>query len=210
MLHEIPDSISYDEATFIEPLAAAYQVFETMPLEENDKTIAIFGLGKLGFLIAQVAVSKGLRVFVVDGSHKKLTLAKKFGAQNLINRYQNPNISKMIKNATLGLGVDIVVDATGNPLALNDVIASCKARGKVHLKSTHGHTTSVNLTDVVIREITLYSSRCGPFNKAIEGLTSGEIQVKKLISKTFDLDDIKKAFSPYKDEQDHIKTIIHI
>jgi alcohol dehydrogenase len=95
-------------------------------------------------------------------------------------------------------------------LALNDVIASCKARGKVHLKNTHGHNTTVNLTDLVIREITLYSSRCGPFDKAIDGLVSGEIQVKKLISKTFDLDDIKKAVSPYKDDQDHIKTIVHI
>jgi threonine dehydrogenase-like Zn-dependent dehydrogenase len=209
MLHEIPDSISYDDATFIEPLAAAYQVFEMMPLQENDKDIVIFGVGKLGLLITQVAVSKGLRVFVVDGSHKKLTLAKKLGAHYLINRFKDPKIPKLVKNATLGLGADIVVDATGNPLAVNDVIASCKSRGKVHLKSTHGQNSSINLTDIVIREITLYSSRCGPFDKAIEGLKSGTIQVEKLITKTFMLDDIKKAVSPSKDDQDHIKTIVH-
>ncbi|GAH66088.1 unnamed protein product, partial [marine sediment metagenome] len=65
LLHEIPDSISYDDATFIEPLAAAYQTFETMPIDKDDKIIAIFGLGKLGLLLTQVALSKGLTLIVI-------------------------------------------------------------------------------------------------------------------------------------------------
>ena len=76
LLHEIPTSMSYEEATFIEPLAAAYQTFEMMPIDKKDHTMVIFGLGKLGLLITQVALSKGLKLIVVDGSDKKLQLAK--------------------------------------------------------------------------------------------------------------------------------------
>ncbi|MFX0037109.1 MAG: alcohol dehydrogenase catalytic domain-containing protein, partial [Candidatus Hermodarchaeota archaeon] len=86
LLHEIPDPIPYEEATFIEPLAAAYQTFEMMPFDQNDKIMAIFGLGKLGLLITQVALMKGLQLIVIDGSDHKLNLAKKYGASYLINR----------------------------------------------------------------------------------------------------------------------------
>ena len=210
LLHEIPDSISNDDATFIEPLAAAYQTFEMMPLDQNDKTIAIFGLGKLGLLITQVALSKGLILIVIDNSVKKLNLAKKFGAHHIVNRLKCKDIPKEIKNITEGLGADIVVDTTGNPDALSDIISSCRTRGKIHIKSTHGLDAPINLTDIVVRELTLYSSRCGPFDKAIEGLKSKKVSVKELISKRFNLDDITKAFESYKSSYDHIKTVIQI
>jgi alcohol dehydrogenase len=210
LLHEIPDSLSYEDATFIEPLAAAYQAFEMMPIDKNDHTIAIFGLGKLGLLIAQVALIKGLNLIVVDGSDKKLQIAKKFGASEILNRLKISNIPMEIKNQTNGIGADIVVDTTGNPNVLNDIIASCRTRGKIHVKSTHGLETPINLTDIVVRELTLYSSRCGPFDKAIDGLKSGKIQVKELISNKFNLDEINEAFNSYNLSRDHIKTLVLI
>ncbi len=210
LLHEIPNSISYEEATFIEPLAAAYQTFEMMPIDNKDKNIAIFGLGKLGLLIAQVAISKGLRIIAVDGSNKKLKMAKNYGAQSILNRIECDAIPDEIKNLTSGLGADIVVDTTGDPSAIKNITESCRTRGKIHIKSTHGVETPINLTDIVVRELTLYSSRCGPFCKAIEGLESGEIKVKDLISKRFTLDNINKAFESYELSRDHIKTIVTI
>ncbi len=210
LLHEFPESLSFEEATFIEPLAAAYQTFETMPLEEHDKVITIFGMGKLGLLILQIAKNLGMNIIAVDGSEHKLELAKEFGAFHLINRLQTEDISQELKDLTSNLGSDIVVDATGNPNVLNDVVSSCRTRGKIHLKSTHGLATPINITDVVVRELTIYSSRCGPFEKAIEGLSSKKIQVKPLISKVFSLNEIDKAFASYRKSRDHIKTIIKI
>ncbi|MFX0021164.1 MAG: zinc-binding dehydrogenase [Candidatus Hermodarchaeota archaeon] len=210
LLHEIPDSISYEEATFIEPLAAAYQTFEMMPIDNSDKYIAIFGLGKLGLLITQVAISKGLKIIAVDGSNKKLDIAKGYGVSYLINRLDCKDIPEEIKKLTNDLGSDIVIDTTGNPQALETIIKSCRTRGKIHVKSTHGVETPINLTDIVVRELTLYTSRCGPFDKAIKGLESGEIKVNDLISKRFTLDDVNKAFESYKISRDHIKTIITI
>lgn len=210
LLHEIPENISFEEGTFIEPLAAVYQIFKRMPLDQNDNIIAIFGLGKLGLLITQVVLSMGLKLIVVDGSDKKLSLAKKFGAQYQINRFIGKVPSNEIKDITNGLGADIVIDATGNPEAIKNVINSCRTLGKVHIKSTHGLDTPVNLTDIVVREITLYGSRCGPFEKAIEGLKSIKISVKGMISKEFNLEDINEAFVSCKKDSDHIKTIIRI
>jgi alcohol dehydrogenase len=210
LLHEIPDSISYENATFIEPLAAAYQTFEMMPIDKNDKNLALFGLGKLGLLIIQVAKSKGLTLIAVDGSDKKLRLGKKLGAKHTINRMNFNDIPNEIKSLTNSLGADIVVDSTGSPNALKDIVESCRTRGKIHIKSTHGVETPINLTDLVVREITLYTSRCGPFEKAIKGLESGEIRVKDLISKRFTLDEINKAIESYKLSRNHVKTIITI
>ncbi|TFF83806.1 MAG: hypothetical protein EU552_02555 [Promethearchaeota archaeon] len=210
LVHEIPDSLSFNEATFIEPLAAAYQTFEMMPLEDKDKTIAIFGLGKLGLLLLQIAVLKELEVIAIDGSNKKLELAKKFGASKIINRLEVDKITQSIKNYTRELGADIVVDCSGNPEALIDIVSSCKTRGKIHIKSTHGLGTPIDLTDLVVREITLYTSRCGPFSKAIEGLSKNQISVKELISKIYQLDNIENAFKYYKKNRDIVKIIVNI
>lgn len=210
LLHEIPDSLTFEEATFIEPLAAAYQTFETMPLDSDDHNIAIFGMGKLGLLILQVAKSKGLKVFVIDGSEKKLEIAKKFNADFSINRLKVKSIPNKIRELTIGLGADIVLDSSGNPNVLENVIQSCKILGKIHVKSTHGQSTPLNITDIVVRELTLYSSRCGPFNKAIEGLKSGKIRVKELITEVYSLEDIQQAIQSYGKSRDHVKTIITI
>lgn len=208
LLHEIPDSISYIDATFIEPLAAAYQTFETMPLNPDDKTIAIFGMGKLGLLILQIARSKGLEVIAVSGSKKKLDLAYQFGAIETINRHKEKNIAKTILEMTETYGADIVVDATGNPEIMNLVMSSCRSRGKIHIKSTHGVLSSINITDLVQREITIYTSRCGPFSKAIQGLNSREIKVNTLISQVYPLEKVEEAFEYYEKNKNAIRVIL--
>lgn len=208
LLHEIPKEISFEQATFIEPLAAAYQTFEMMPIEEEDHFVAIFGMGKLGLLISQIVLNEGLYLIAIDGSEKKLELAKEFGAQHLINRNECKNIPETIRELTNGVGADIVIDATGNPNVMNDLIDSCRARGKIHVKSTHGMNLKINITDLVVREIKIFTSRCGPFTKAIQALKSKKIEVDPLISAKYSLDDIKLAFENYKKERDHVKSII--
>ncbi|MFW9904942.1 MAG: zinc-binding dehydrogenase [Candidatus Thorarchaeota archaeon] len=207
LLHELPPSVSYEEATFIEPLAAAYQTFEMMPIDSDDRMIAIFGMGKLGLLLLQIAKNKGLETIVVDGSEKKLALARQLGADHLINRHDNVDISRIIKNMCDN-GADIVVDTSGSPQALKDIVLSCRSRGKIHIKSTHGVLTPINITKLVQQEITLYTSRCGPFGKAIQGLESEKIKVNPLISQTYPLEKVEEAFKSYRKNRDHIRTIV--
>ncbi|WP_371805743.1 zinc-binding dehydrogenase [Candidatus Lokiarchaeum ossiferum] len=207
LLHEIPSVLSFEDASFIEPLAAAYQTFEKMPIEEKDRNIVIFGLGKLGLLIIQIALQKKLKVIAVDGSEKKLTLVKSYGEVHTLNRHKIQNLSSEIKKLTGGIGADICVDTSGNPSVLNDIIASCRTCGKIHIKSTHGLQTPVNITDLVVREIQIYTSRCGPFPMAIQGLQSGEIKVNSMISQIYPLEQIQTALDAY-NNPDIIKTLI--
>ena len=206
LLHEVPDSILDLEGTYIEPLAAAYQTFEMMPLDTHDSTIAIFGLGKLGFLLQQVAKNLGLRVLTVVGSEKKSTLSQQLGANFTLKRHNYTDPSQEI--IKLWGGADIVIDTTGNPNVLDQIVASCRSRGKIHIKSTPGVSPTINLTDMVRREITLYTSRCGPFKKAIHGLSSKKINVKPLTSEIVPLEMAKYAFESHSKNKDHIRIVL--
>lgn len=213
-IHIIPDSIKLDDATFIEPLAAAYQTFETMPLPSAGSQIAttkvkesvgsmavnlkqenvgIFGMGKLGLLIMQVAKQHRLNVIAIDNSEKKTNLAAKLGADYHIDSSKVDVVQK-IKSITNGIGLDYAIDCTGDEKVMDQVIASTRSRGKIHIKSTHGLPVPMNITDLVVREISIYTSRCGPFKKAIQGLESKKISVKDVLTHVFPLEQINKAF----------------
>ncbi|MHA1170086.1 MAG: zinc-dependent alcohol dehydrogenase [Candidatus Hodarchaeales archaeon] len=209
LLHEIPKNISYDQATFIEPLAAAYQTFETMPVDTNDRIVAIFGMGKLGLLLLQVTKEMGLEVIAVDGSEEKLRLARQVGAIQSINYRQNVGIAHEIRSVTDGIGVDIVIDATGNPDCLKSAIPSCRPKGKIHIKSTY-KIIPIDFRDIVMNEKTIYSSRCGPFKKAINGLEKGSINTDIIKTRFCSLDDIETVFMSKTSANNFIRTIIKI
>ena len=229
LVHLIPDSIKIEDATFIEPLAAAYQTFEMMPIATGSAQIAstkinqnvgsvavnikqenaaVFGLGKLGLLIIQVAKQYGLNVIAVDRSEKKLNLAAKLGAAYTINPNKTDVVQK-IKSITNGVGVDYAIDCTGNDQVLQQVLSSTRSRGKIHIKSTHGLPAALNITELVVREISIHTSRCGPFEKAIKGLESKKISVNEILTHIFPLDQINNAFEIIK-EPSTIKVLIKI
>ena len=212
LIHQIPNNLSFEQATFIEPLAAAVQTFEIMPIKNEDKNITIFGLGKLGLLIFLVLKSMKLKNhnFIVVGKHKnRIQVAEKLGAKNIINYNDVENITEEIAKLTNGKGTDIAIDATGSAEALTEIIESTRSRGKIHIKSTHGTLSQINVTDLVVREINIYTSRCGPFNKAIGLINSGNINLKPLISKIFTLDKIVDAFKSAK-SKDVLKVIVKV
>ncbi len=186
-VHNIFD-IPFQEATFIEPLAAAIQTFEMAPLGENDKTV-IIGAGKLGLLILQVVRNKGRKAIVVGRSH--LELAKQLGADIVISVEKDP--VKRVMDETKNIGADVVVEATGTPESIDLALSLVRNRGTIDLKSTHGIRSMTDLTQIVVRELRLQGSRCGPFRPAIQMLQEGKIQVKPLISATFPLTQINEA-----------------
>ncbi|MHA1450240.1 MAG: zinc-dependent alcohol dehydrogenase [Candidatus Hodarchaeales archaeon] len=209
LLHEIPKNLSYDQATFIEPLAAAYQTYETMPVDTNDRIVAIFGMGKLGLLLLQVSMKMGLDVIAIDGSGEKLQLARQLGVIDTINYHQNADITKKIKSMTNGIGADIVIDATGNPDCLKSAVPSCRPKGKIHVKSTY-KIVPIDFRDIVMNEKTVYSSRCGPFEKAISGLEKGVINTDIIKTRFISLDDLETEFMGVNSANNSIRTIVKI
>jgi alcohol dehydrogenase len=198
LVHVLPDGMDPVPLTLIEPLAAAVQTFKMMPLCPADQDVVIIGAGKLGLLIMQVLVAMDKlagdrskrRILVIDHHDFKLDLSKQFGATEAINssKMSEQDLFKNVAAFTAGgKGADVVIEATGNPRALNQAVYMARARGKVALKSTHGVPVPFDLTVGVVKEITFYTSRCGPFEDAIDLVRKGLVDLKSLITEVFPL-----------------------
>ncbi len=186
-VHKIHD-IPFEEATFIEPLAAALQTFEMSPLRDTDKNVVILGAGKLGLLILQVVKNKGRKAIVVGRSH--LELAKKLGADLTIGIDKDP-VKRIMEETEIG--ADVVIECTGIPESVDLAMALVRNRGTIDLKSTHGIRWMTDLTQIVVRELEIQGSRCGPFPPAIQELEKRTIHVMDLISANFPLTQIREA-----------------
>ncbi len=191
-VHILPPEISMEEAVFIEPLAAAIQAFELAPVNKGD-TVAVVGAGRLGTLVCAVAKTLGARVIAVSRSNWKLERAEKFGASGVINSSVEDPV-KRIRDMTDGMGADVIVESSGTPQGLNVALELVRPRGTVTLKTTCGLANEgINYTRAVVDEIRIQGSRCGPFDKAIEMLSTWEIPVRSLISHIYHLEQVEEA-----------------
>jgi alcohol dehydrogenase len=178
-VYEIP--FSFEEGIFVEPLAAAIQTVKRTKISLGENVL-VLGCGRLGLLVVQIMGLQGANVFAFDHNDSKLKLASSFGAKT---------ISLDEKNLPM---FDVVVECTGNPNALNKAIELVKPTGTIALKSTPGGLSEIKMTLVAQKEIRIQGSRCGPFDVAIHLIRDGKVQVKKLISNRFSLEEYNKAF----------------
>lgn len=179
-LHRVPDSVSDDEAVFTEPLAAACQILEQVHIRPTDR-VAVLGDGKLGLLCAQVIAAATPCALTVIGKHAhKLALVQQRGiAAAHVEAHQ----------ATLARTYDVIVECTGSPTGFELARRLLRPRGTLVLKSTYHDLTPVNLTMVVVDEITVVGSRCGPFAAALHMLEQRRVDVGMLIHARYPLDE---------------------
>ena len=196
-LHPLPDKISWEEGVFVEPLAAAIQTFELTPISPSSQVV-VLGVGRLGLLICAVAALKKARVCAVSRSPNKLKRAFAWGAIEAINANKSKWI-EAVRKWTRGIGADVVVDATGSPEGLRLATEIVRPRGTVALKTTCGlPATGIDTTKLVVDEVRIQTSRCGPFAKAIGLLTREKLPVKSLVSEIFPLEDAALAIEAAK------------
>jgi threonine dehydrogenase-like Zn-dependent dehydrogenase len=181
-LHPLPDSITDDQAVFIEPLAAACEIPDQVNIRPTDR-VAVIGDGKLGLLCAQVVALSGCDLIAVGRHADKLDLLKRRGIATTTDLAS-------IRPASL----DIVIEATGTPDGYAAARELVRPRGTIVLKSTYHGEIQVDLTKVVVDEVTLIGSRCGPFPPAIRLLANQQIDVESLIQARYSLDDGVAAF----------------
>lgn len=168
-LHVLPNSIDNDQAVFVEPLAAAFQVLKQVKLDGR-KWVTVLGDGRLGLLAAQVLQTTGAPVRVIGKHPSKLALCEKWGIK-----------SRPLDDIVPRHDQDVVVDCTGSAVGFELACQMVRPRGTVILKSTVAGGKPMNLAPVVIDEITVIGSRCGPFKEAIRALAAGQIDVVSLI-----------------------------
>lgn len=185
-LHPIPPNISDEQAVFTEPLAAACEILDQIPLRKFPGA-AVLGDGKLAQLIALVLKASGCKVTVYGKHESKLDLVRQAGILTRKVRGDAGDLKSITENYRL------VVEATGSPTGLTLAQQMTEARGTLILKSTFHGAAPVETWPIVVKEITVVGSRCGPFAKAIALLRSGKVDPTPLISRTFALKDASKA-----------------
>jgi alcohol dehydrogenase len=180
-LHPVPEAIGDEAAVFVEPLAAALEILEQVQVKPSDRVV-VLGDGKLGLLVAQVLRLTGCGL-VVGGRHEeKLAILQRQG------------IDARLADELPVDGADVVVDCTGHPSGFAAARRLVKPRGTLVLKSTFHGNVEVDLSMLVVDEITLVGSRCGPFAPALRLLERSLVDVESLISATYPLDEGLAAF----------------
>jgi threonine dehydrogenase-like Zn-dependent dehydrogenase len=173
----MPDEV----AVFTEPLAAACEVLEQVHVRPSDRVL-VLGDGKLGLLVAQVLALTGCDLTVVGKHQKKLALLSSRGIQTRLQGYgRSPR-------------ADIVVDCTGSAGGFDEAQRLVRPTGTVVLKSTYSGRTEADLSRVVVDEVTIVGSRCGPFAAALRLLQIGLVDVASLITAEYALQDALEAF----------------
>ena len=175
-LHPVPDEVATLAAVFTEPLAAAFQIPAQVRLDAR-QNVVVLGDGRLGNLCAQVLARIGCRVTVVGKHRRKLSLLARLGLATI-------ELKALKKERT----ADVVVDCTGSPSGLPTALEIVKPRGTVVLKTTVAGMQTISLAPVVIDEVTIVGSRCGPFGKALSALRDGQIDVQSLIECVYPLE----------------------
>lgn len=184
-LIEVPDSVSDEAAVFVEPLAAAFNILEHVDVRHSTEVVVI-GDGKLAQLIVLALAQTDCKLTLIGKHNRKLELARRLGARCLL------------ADAALGSGwhsgFDVAIEASGSPSGLASALKLVKPRGTVVLKSTHEGATPLNLSQVVVNEVTVIGSRCGRFGPAIDVLSTGRVDVGSLISQRLPLEEGLLAF----------------
>jgi threonine dehydrogenase-like Zn-dependent dehydrogenase len=180
-LHRVPDSVSDEMAVFTEPLAAALEIQEQINIKPTDRVLLI-GAGRLGQLIAQTLALTGCDLRVVARHAHQQDLLKARGIRIITEEEIKP------------WRWDIVVEATGSPSGFALARKAIRPRGTLVMKSTYKGEMNVNFSSIVVDEINILGSRCGPFEPALRLMESRQVDPTVLIAHEFKLEDALKAF----------------
>ena len=184
-LHLVPNDVSDVQAVFVEPLAAACEILEQVDVRKF-RSAAVLGDGKLAQLIARVLRTAIPRVVMFGKYEKKLALAQR-GIETRKVRGGASDLKRIKENYGL------LVEATGSPSGLALAQQMTEPRGTLVLKSTFHGAAPVETWQIVVKEINVVGSRCGPFAKAIALLRSGNVDPRPLITRTFPLAEAARA-----------------
>lgn len=201
-LHLVPDEVSDDEAVFVEPLAANFEIMEQIHLKPTERVI-VLGDGKMGQLAARVLALSGCEVTIVGKHPAKLLLVEHLGIAACLLE----DVDEIIQHGRRR--VDVVVECTGSEQGLELALRLVRPRGTLVLKSTVAAQSNLHLAPIVIDEIRVQGSRCGPFPPALRALAQHRIDVRPLISGRYSLENALIAFD-YAMQPGVLKVLIHI
>jgi alcohol dehydrogenase len=192
-LHAVPDSLSDEQAVFTEPLAAAFQIFEQITLTP-ELHVAVIGDGKLGLLVAMALRARNIPLTLLGRYPHKLALVAGPGV------HTTTTATITAPTATITAlppphRFDVVIEATGSRDGLSLALSLVRPRGTVLLKSTVHGTVELPTAALVVDEIHLVGSRCGPFPVALAAMADGSVDPRPLIEARYPLARAEEALA---------------
>jgi alcohol dehydrogenase len=181
-LHRVPASISDERAVFTEPLAAACEILEQVDIRPTDRVV-VLGDGKLGLLVAAVLRLTGADLLLVGRHPAKLAIAQAWGVA--VGQEGDDLPARR---------ADVVVECSGQPGGFALALQLVRPRGTLVMKSTYHGQFTLDMSSLVVDEITVVGSRCGPFGAALRFLEKGLVNPTPLISARYALPDGPAAF----------------
>lgn len=195
-VHRVPDNVSNRRAVFTEPIAAACQILEEIHIPPT-KSVAVLGAGKLGWIVAKVLAASGKGVDMI--SRRKVSSipqhVRRWGPSNgqtiPVFSLEDPHFLDSMSNS-----YSVVVDCTGSSKGMEVAIQLVEPRGTIALKSTGAPNSSqpIDLTPIVIKEVRIVGSRCGPFVVALKLLQTGMLDIDSLITEVRNIEESESAF----------------
>ncbi len=181
-LHPVPDVVTTDAAVFTEPLAAALDIVERVPPKPGEPVLVV-GAGRLGQLVCRVLAASGAQVVALGRNSDKLA--------RLEGVVANTVRADDIEPRSFAMAVECTGDASGLPIA----IAALRPQGTLVLKSTYPGPLKLDMGPLVVDELRLVGSRCGPFDAALRLLEERRVEVDSLIDARYSLSDGVEAFA---------------
>ncbi len=209
---KISDSLSFEEAAMIEPLACCVRAWTKYRYQEGDSA-AIFGVGPTGIMHVMLAQAKKFsKIFCFDINDFRLDFAKKFNITESINSMNNDRKQKILEH-TDGRGVDVAIVATSSMKALEDAIDMVRKGGTVMMFGvpSKGAKLDLDMSTIYSKEIILVTSYAASDKDTTEALNlieSSQIDVKQLITHTYPIIDSQKAFDLARSGDNTMKIII--
>jgi threonine dehydrogenase-like Zn-dependent dehydrogenase len=182
-LHELPSQLDDRSAVFVEPVAACCRILEQVDIRPATH-VAVLGDGRMGLLAAQVIRTVTPDVTLFGRHDRKLAIARELGLTCAPSRSEPDRKGRF----------DVVVDATGRPDGFQQALEYVRPRGIVVMKSTFHGEAAIASWPIVVNEVTIVGSRCGPFARAIDLLASGAVRTAPLVSRIAALADYDSAF----------------
>ncbi|MGB3346284.1 MAG: alcohol dehydrogenase catalytic domain-containing protein [Candidatus Humimicrobiia bacterium] len=193
---KIDEKVSYEEASFSEPLACCLYSLGKINLFQKD-FVVIIGLGTIGLLFYQLIRNKKAIPIGIDIDENRVDFAKKFGFDFALNPNKE-NVTEEILNITKGIGADLVILTVVNEKILNQSLSYIRDGGKIIIfaGAINKEIVKININELYRREISIigsYSSSPKYLSQALELISDKDINVKNLITHRLPLEEIEKA-----------------
>lgn len=210
LVHKVPDKVSMEDAAMVEPLGCAIHCFELTAVRLSD-TVVVAGMGAIGGFVMQLAkLASPKKLIVIDMMENRLALAKKFGADVVLNP-KKENVVQAVRDLTGGYGCDVYYEVSGHPSGVLQGLEMIRKRGRFVEFSVFGEATTVDWSVIGEKKaISILGGHLSPhtYPVALDLLSSGKVKTEGLITGKFPLTDFANALKKSEDTSTSIKNLL--